>query len=275
MKITLGCLAVLVSLPLSAAASDSHNWVDDWFAMASRSQDQQPHWATPLATVTPRLEQEFRFDYLHQHLPDGSSVDNYGGGKGLELIPSRNTELLFNLPPYVQHGSDPAANGFGDISMLGKYRLLSANEQHGNYILTAFLGASIPTGAPPNGGQAVVVTPTVAGGKGFGAFDVQSTLGLSLPVDRVAKTGRTIAWNTALQYHIGRYFWPEVEANYSRFIGGKNDHKSQVLLTPGVVFGRFVIRNRWGINIGAGYQVAATHFKTYNNALIATARMPF
>ena len=55
---------------------------------------------TPVATVTPRLEQEFRFDTLHQVTPTGN-VTNLDGGKGLELIPTRNTELLLNLPPYL------------------------------------------------------------------------------------------------------------------------------------------------------------------------------
>lgn len=258
-----------------APAARADGWTDDCFAMASRTQAEQPHWATPLATVTPRLEQEFRSDYLHEHLPNGESLDNYGNGKGLEIIPGENTELLLNVPPYVQHGGASQENGFGDFSMVGKYRFLSANEQHGNYILTGFLGVSIPTGAPPNGGQAVIVTPTIAAGKGFGDFDIQSTLGIALPVDRVQAVGRTISWNTALQYHVQRYFWPEVEVNYSHFIGGKNDDKTQVLITPGVVLGKFVVHNRLGVVFGAGYQVAATRFKTFDNAVIATARMPF
>ncbi|MDR3415118.1 MAG: hypothetical protein P4L83_02935 [Nevskia sp.] len=265
-----GVAALLFLSPFAHA-----DWVSDWFAMASRSQAEQPHWATPLATVTPRLEQEFRFDYLHEHLPNSTDVNNYDNGKGLEVIPTENTELLVNVPPYVEHGGASSQNGFGDFSMVGKYRFLSANEQHGNYIVTGFLGLSLPTGAPPNGGQAAVITPTIAGGKGFGDFDVQSTLGVQLPVDRIPKVGRTIAWNTAFQYHLDRYFWPEVEVNYSHFIGGKNDDKTQVLITPGVVFGKFVIKDRLGVVFGAGCQVAATHFKAYDNAVIATARMPF
>jgi hypothetical protein len=243
--------------------------------MASHSQAEQPHWATPLATVTPRLEQEFRADYLHEHLPNGEYLNNYDNGKGLEIIPSERTELLINLPPYVEHKGASSENGFGDFSMVGKYRFLAANEESGNYIVTGFLGVGIPTGAPPNGGQAVVVTPTIAGGKGYGAFDIQSTLGISIPVDRSRQVGRTISWNTALQYHVDHYFWPEIEVNYSHFIEGKNSGKTQILLTPGIIFGKFVIKNRWGITFGAGYQVAATKFKTFDNAVIATGRMPF
>jgi len=51
--------------------------------------------------------------------------------------------------------------------------------------------------------------------------------------------------------------------------------KEQLFLTPGVVAGRFPIHNRVGLTIGAGMQIAATHFHTYNHALIFTARLPF
>jgi len=268
-----GAILVGVSLPLAAQA----DWVGDWLAMASHSQAEQPHWATPVATVTPRLEQEFRTDYLHEYLPADQYLSNYGNGKGLEVIPTENIELLLNVPPYLQHGGASQKNGFGDYSMTGKYRFLSANEQSGNYIVTGFLGISLPTGtgAVATSGQAVSITPTIAGGKGFGDFDIQSTVGIQLPVDRVQKIGRTLSWNTTLQYHAYQYFWPEVEVNYTHYIAGENDNKTQVLITPGLVLGKFVIKDRWGVTLGAGYQVAATHFNTYDHAVLATARMPF
>src|SRR5580765_3703625 len=40
-----------------ASTSDS---VSSWLAMVERTQSAQPRWITPLATVTPRLEQEVR-----------------------------------------------------------------------------------------------------------------------------------------------------------------------------------------------------------------------
>jgi hypothetical protein len=33
-----------------------HSWID----MVNASQDNQPHWMTPIITTTPRLEQELR-----------------------------------------------------------------------------------------------------------------------------------------------------------------------------------------------------------------------
>ena len=70
--------------------------------------------------------------------------------------------------------------GLGDVSFLGKVRIFSANEQHGNYILTFFVGGSIPTGVYENGSAAAVVTPYLAGGKGWGKFDVESTFGAGM-----------------------------------------------------------------------------------------------
>jgi hypothetical protein len=39
-----------------------------------------------------------------------------------------------------------ARAGFGDWQFLVKYRLAAANEEHGNYILTAFFPMSLSTG---------------------------------------------------------------------------------------------------------------------------------
>src|SRR5690242_16206585 len=77
-----------------------------WLERVSATQAQQPHWVTPVATVTPRLEQEFRYDFVHQELQSGFAQWNIGGGKGLELIPTRNVEVLLNVPPYFNH-TDP------------------------------------------------------------------------------------------------------------------------------------------------------------------------
>ena len=41
-------------------------FVGGFLARASATQAEQPHWVTPLVTVTPRLEQEFRTDFLSQ-----------------------------------------------------------------------------------------------------------------------------------------------------------------------------------------------------------------
>lgn len=244
-------------------------------ANVTQTQSRQPHWITPIVLVTPRLEQEFRADFVRQLLPADAHTWNLDNGKGLEIIPQSHIELLFNVPPYIRHSLNGTVDGLGDVSFVMKYRILSANEQKGNYILTAFFGGSIPTGSYKNGNPSSILTPTLAGGKGWGRFDVESTLGGTLPVDSVDKIGRTIVWNTVAQGHAGRFLWPELEANTTFYKGGANDGRQQLFLTPGLVAGRFPIHNRVGFTLGAGMQIAATHFHTHDHALIFSARLPF
>lgn len=260
--------------PAPPASSD--DFFHRWFSMVAATQAEQPHWITPVVTVTPRLEQEFRYDLSRQVQPNGTTVlENYGGSKGLEIIPARHVELIVSPPPYIVRSFNGVPDGFGDLSFLLKYRFLAGNEEHGNYILTAFLGASLPTGSYTNGAKHATITPTLAAGKGWGNFDVNSTLGAILPVDETAMVGRQIVWNSAFQYRVFHKLWPEAEVNYTYFSQGPNDGKTQVFLTPGIVFGKFPIWHRLGFTIGTGVQIAATHFHTYNHKYILTVRFPF
>jgi hypothetical protein len=247
----------------------------DWLAMVSESQAEQPHWVTPVVTVTPRLEQEIRFDFSHQDLSGNLDVWNLGGGKGLELIPTKRIEIIVGVPPYFVRGNPKSPDGWGDENLLVKFRIASANEEHGNYIITAFLGGSIATGQYKNGAAGSSVTPTIAAGKGFGRIDVQSTLGVGIPTSAVDEIGHPVAFNSAFQYRMDHHIWPELEVNSTFYNGGKNDGKVQTFLTPGLVLGRFPIRNRVGFTFGIGEQIAVTHFKTYNHNLVLTARLPF
>jgi hypothetical protein len=78
-------------------------FIDDWQARATRIQSEQPHWVTPLVTVTPRLEQEYRYDQFWQANQNGRATDNFGGSKGLELIPFQNTEVILGVPAWIAH----------------------------------------------------------------------------------------------------------------------------------------------------------------------------
>jgi hypothetical protein len=78
------------------------------------------------------------------------------------------------------HNNATIRAGFGDVAFLVKYRLLSANEEYGNYIVTAFLGWSLPTGDHENGGRHAVITLAIAYEKEFGNFAVQGTFGVGL-----------------------------------------------------------------------------------------------
>jgi hypothetical protein len=114
--------------------------------MVSATQAAQPRWMTPLVTVTPRLEQEFRWDFYDQKNGTGSQGNgqrfiNYGGpgGPRVEFIPAYNWEVILAPPPYVTaSGPKGTAEGWGDWpAFLVKYRFISANEQNGNYIRQA------------------------------------------------------------------------------------------------------------------------------------------
>jgi hypothetical protein len=270
----------------AAAPSHSGSFIERYQARVSATQAEQPHWITPLVLVTPRLEQEIRTDFVHQYNPKGFAVWNYGNGKGLELIPERHIELLMNVPPFFNR-SNGEQDGFGDISLVGKYRFYARNEEHGNAIVTAFLNGSIPTGKNANGSCCAVITPTLAVGKGFGHIDFTSTAGGTLPVTNAVGLGRSIVWNSVAQYHIAkegtaRFFWPELESNATFYKGGSNDGKNTDFITPGLVIGRIPLSHdakgnpgRLGLTFGAGEQIAATHFHTYNHATVITMRMPF
>jgi hypothetical protein len=270
---SLCALAVLCLVPTLTSAQD--RYFTNWFARVDKTQGEQPHWVTPLATTTPRLEEEYRYDQLWQTNAKGVTTDNYDGGKGLELIPFEKVEVIFNAPPYLAHNDPKVGNGFGDVAFLVKYRLLSANEEHGNYILTAFLGWSLPTGDHKNGALDAVITPTIAYGKGFGNFAVQGTFGVGLPTADTNLLGRNYAWNNTFQYRVFRKFWPEVELNSTFFQDGKNDGQKQNFVTPGLVMGRFRLWGRAGFTVGGGYQIATTHFHTNNHNAILSMRFPF
>jgi hypothetical protein len=247
-----------------------------WFERSDQAKAEQPHWITPLATTTPRLEQEFRYDVLWQQARPGVPyTTNIGNNKGLELIPYHKVEVIIGVPPYIVHHNAAVQDGFGDFRWLVKYRLLAANEEHGNYIVTAFMDMSLPTGSGTNGQSNAVVSPTLAYGKGFGQFAMQGTIAAALPTGNEPQIGRTYVWNNAFQYHVFHRMWPEVEVNTAFFEDGKNAGKRQVFITPGLVVGRIPLTHRIGLTLGAGVQIAATEFHTSAHNVILSMRLPF
>jgi hypothetical protein len=250
------------------------NFFSDWQARATAIQAEQPHWITPLATTTPRLEQEFRADFLWRTAPNGTETTVYVNGKGLELVPFNPVELIIGVPSYVVH-RNATSNGWGDWPLLVKYRILSGNETHGDGILSAFLGATLPTGGRENGSRYAILTPTIAPGKGWGDFDVQGTFGVNIPTGNADVLGHPIAYNVAFQYHPIRLFWPEAEVNGTSWRDGTNVNKNQIFITPGIVFGRFPIHDRLGITVGGGVQIAATTYRQYDHNYTLSARVPF
>lgn len=275
-------IGVLSSLFCASAYADGESLFTNWLDNVSRTQENQPHWMTPLVTVTPRLEQEYRFDYTRSDKPANATSDNYGGGKGLEFIPSENTEIIIGVPGYIDQSTTKASTtgtGWSDESLLLKYRIASKNEEHGNYIITAFLGISLPTGSELFTNNHTIITPTISAGKGWGdrvsGLDVQSTLGLSVPSGGVDTLGRPMVWNTAFQGYIGK-FWPEIETSYTHWYEGPHAGKNQMVITYGATVGRFEIENRVKAIVGVGYQtVQGTQEVTLTHGVVATARVTF
>ncbi|HKM46209.1 MAG TPA: hypothetical protein VJX69_01400 [Terriglobales bacterium] len=266
---------VAIVLCLSSTLSfGQDSFFADWFNMVSQTQAEQPHWITPLATTTPRLEQEFRYDLQWQTHNSGLVTDNYGVSKGLEIIPAKNVEVIVAVPPYVVNNPD-SPDGFGDWQFLVKYRMAAGNEQHGNYILSAFFQMSLPTGQYEQGATNPVITPTFAYGKGFKDFDVQGTFGISLPTGNTMAIGRNLTWNNTFQYRIFKKIWPETELNFTHYYQGPHSGHTLLYATPGLVLGRFNLWHRLAFTFGGGYEIATTSFHPTNHIPILSIRFPF
>ncbi len=246
-----------------------------WLRMADKVQTTQPDWLSPLATTSGRLKQEFRYDAFDQPVAGGNRQYQLGGNKGLEFIASPRTQILLGVPAYTLQSPNGPPAGFGDLPLQLKFRIASAEPREGNYLLTFILSASVPTGTHRYGAGDAVLTPTLAAGKGWGKFDVQSTFGANLPAGSTAKLGRQLQWNTAFQYRAAWKLWPELEANTTFYETGKNAGAKQLFLTPGVGFGRVHLNRRLRFSSAVGMQIAATRFHTYNHRWIFSERFSF
>src|SRR5215469_6034888 len=93
--VIISMIAIGVDYAVAQATSgDATNsdFVSAWFKRSSHTESGQPHWAAPMFTVTPRLVQQFRYDMGWQ--PNaGFTNANYGGGKGVEIVPCDRVEL--------------------------------------------------------------------------------------------------------------------------------------------------------------------------------------
>jgi hypothetical protein len=264
--------------PLRAVGQDG--WFKKYEARLAATLNEQPHWATPLVTTNPRVEEDIRTDFVRQSLAGGQQTWNYGNTKGLQIVPFRWVELRFSPPPFIAHTNPKVEDGFGDVAFRAKVRLYGSNEDHRNAIVTALLGASVPTGKSGNGSCCAILTPTLEAGKGFGKFDGVTSFGGSLPVTNVAKLGRQFVWNNALQYHTPGLVWLQVETNSTFYYGGSNDGRQQTFATPGLAVSRIPLARSTAVvkltlTLAVGEQIALTHFNTYNHSPIFSARFRF
>jgi len=255
------------------------NFFSKWEDRVRATSARQPSWPVPVITSSSGLVQLARTDFVRQYTSTHFTTWNYDNGKGVNLIPYGGTEMDINLPPFIQHNNPKVADGSGDFSIVGKVRPFSGNEQHGNYSASFQLAATVPTGSYKNGTAAATFTPTVIAGKGFGRFDVQSSIGATMPSHLVHTIGRTIVWNTVAQYKVGKMFWPEIEVNSSFYHLGPNDGKNQTFVTPGLMVSKIKFRpeskDRLALIFGGGMQIATSTFHSYNHGLVLTTRITF
>ena len=191
------------------------------------------------------------------------------------LRPHRSRHLH---PTFFEHG-DSTPNGFGDFSMSAKYRILSANEQHGNYLLSAFVVATVPTGSYKNGATDASINPTLSGGKGFGRFDVITNLGGTLPtggtphrsLHHPTQHSSTTSANTSGQ---------KLRSTLQPGTGAPATEKFRPFLPPASwqassLSARRKPNRALASPLAVGFQTAATTYHTYNHSLIFTGRFLF
>ena len=251
-------------------------------ARVAATQASQPHWATPLVTINARLEQQIRTDFIRQTSPSGQQTWNLGATKGFQFIPLSRVEIRISPPPFLMHYESKASDGFGDLAFRGKYRFYGSNEQHRNAIVTAVLNAGIPTGKNANGSCCAIVTPALDMGKGYRNLALMTSIGGTLPISNATKLGHTIVWSNTLQYHAARLIWLHAEFTSTFFKGGSNDGKIQTFVTPDILISRMTLRHGaagqpdvLGLTLGAGEQIALTHFHTFNHSPVLTLRVRF
>jgi hypothetical protein len=248
-------------------------FVGKWFRMGERIQADEPDWLSPLATTSGRLKQEFRYDVWRQPGTPGDTDYNFGGSKGLEFIAAPHVQLMVGAPPYIAHEGGKTPDGYADIPVMMKIGLASTAPREGDYLVTLLLSATVPGGSASM--RDAVISPGIALGKGWGNFDVQTTLAGNLPTGDIAAIGRQLVSNTAFQYRLLGRLWPELEVNSTSFLEGKSAGQTQVFLTPGLGFGRIHLWRGLKFSTAAGMQIAATRFHTYNHRAMFSVRYSF
>jgi hypothetical protein len=255
--------------------SNDSGWVRAWMRIAAEARASQPHFVAPMVTTHVMLVQQYRYDMSWQHDPGGGTVtSNYGNSRGFEIIPSTRLEVGIFPPPYIVHQTN-VASGFGDFSYQVKFRAFSATEGQGDYFVGFFFGATVPTGRAPNGLGHAVLSPTFPAAKGLGPWDIQSTIGANLPASGTNVLGRTLIFNTEVDYKIKGKIWPMFEQNSTFWLDGPLSGRKQVFVTPGLVVGPFPLTGTLHLGLGVGVQTAVTSYHQFNHRWIFSIRFPF
>ncbi len=172
--LTLGCSG-------SALAQDAPKL--SWLDRATITRSSQPDWVTPLITASANLEEAPIYDISRKLPTDGRPLMTAGGPRGMQFVPFGKLQVTFGATPYLLHNDHRVHDGFGDTSFAFKYRLVSGNEHHGGFAVSAQMGASIPTGSYQNGQKSATLTPNILAEKGWGPFNIQRQSGSKCALD--------------------------------------------------------------------------------------------
>lgn len=265
--------ALSVFLLLAVAVSTCNGQSPEGMGTRDAALASQPGWMEPLITPTGLLTQEVRADGVWKPISNPDQKSTTIGGDGVSVILPHNLQVSIG-PSYVLHNNS-GNTGWSSTSLTLKKRLLSANEEHGDYVLTAFLNVTTPTGTRGNGVATTMLTPALAFGKGWGNLDLQASFSAGLPTDYTNQIGNAITNNVAVQYHLWRYFWPEVEWNSTWIPNRTIVHGLQEYLTPGLMMGAFHIGGPLRMAAGTGYQIGLNRDLPQNNGVVITTRLSF
>lgn len=260
-----------------AAVSGAQTQYEQFRSHNAQMTEVQPTWMGPLIQSDARLAQAVKLSVSSASAP-GAQVVSYGNNHGFSVIGLRRFQVDFDPPSYFRNHSAEQRDGFGNASTQVKLRIASGNAEHGNFIVSAMLGAGFAGGARQNGMLSSDYCPKLAAGKAFGRFQVQSALGGVLPTRHVTEQGRVLEWNTTAQLHSTPHTWIDVEDNFASFLGGTIGGKKQNFLTPA---GFYMVRPKsWeptgaSLVFDAGMQIATSQFHVYNHNVVTEMRILF
>jgi Putative MetA-pathway of phenol degradation len=265
---------MIIGLALESGAFAQDNGTPRWLERASLTRSKQPDWVTPLITASANLEEAVIYDMSRKIPRSGMPLITAGSNRGIQFVPFGTLQITFAATPYEFHNNTHVKNGFGDTQFGFKYRLASSNIEHKDFAVSIATGVSLPTGSYQNGQHSGTLTPTVLGEKGWRPFNVQSTIGIQIPMSDTHLTGQPYTFNTAFQYRLAKMLRPELEVNATGYKGGPSDGKKQTFLTPGLFVGRIPLNRNMGLTFGVGMQIATTRYHTYNHSLLFSVRLP-
>ena len=276
-------IKILTALPLAAmllpcALPSQETAYEQIRGKNAALKELQPTWMSPLIQPDARFGQSLRLSVSDSTALAGTRTVNYGNWHTLTEPIGNRVQLNFMAQPYIQNNSPTIKDGFGDPMVEVKYRIASGNATRGNYALTAMLAETFPTGSYHNGALTPLYFPTLAAGKMWGRFNVQSTIGGMMPTGKIAAQGRQILWNTTAQELIGSRLWTDLEDNVTYNFGGPLDSKTENFLTPAAFY--VLRRDAWApthmiVAFGGGMQFATSAFHTCNHNLIPEVRVLF